>query len=84
MRWPRMPRFYLHLCDGDGLVEDEEGVELPDEAAARTAALASARDIMMDEVRSGTLDLTSSIKVEDEDGMLLFTLPFAEALVIKH
>ncbi len=79
-----MPRFYLHLCDGGGFVEDEEGVELPDETAARTAALASARDIMMDEVRSGTLDLTSSIKVENEQRVLLFTLAFAEAVHIKH
>ena len=79
-----MPRFYLHLCDGNGFIEDQEGVELPDEAAARRAAIDGARDVMMGELRNGELDLSSFIEVEDERKTLLFTLTFAEAVQIKQ
>jgi hypothetical protein len=84
MRWRRMPRFYLHLCDRDGFIEDEEGMELPDEAAARKTAVVSARDVMAGELRGGALDLTPFIKVEDERRTVLFTLKFSEAVQIKH
>jgi hypothetical protein len=79
-----MPRYYLHMSDGNGFIEDEEGVDLPDEEAARATALRCARDVMMGEVRSGTLDLTSFIEVEDEQRKLLFTLTFADALEVRR
>ena len=79
-----MPRFYLHMSDVNGFIEDEEGVDLPDEAAARETALRCARDVMIGEVRGGTLDLTCFIEVEDEQGKLLFTLTFADAVQITR
>jgi hypothetical protein len=79
-----MPRYYLHMSDGNGFIEDEEGVDLPNEAAARATALRCARDVMMGELRSGRLDLTSFIEVEDEQRNLLFTLTFADAVKIKR
>jgi hypothetical protein len=79
-----MPRFYLHMSDGNGFIEDEEGMDLPDEAAAREAALRCARDVMTGELRSGRLDLTSFIEVENEQRKLLFTLTFADAVQIKR
>ena len=78
-----MPRFYFHICDGHGFTEDEEGVELPDEAATRKQAVAAARDIMANDLREGELDLTSFIEVEDEAHRLLFTLTFAEVVTVK-
>jgi hypothetical protein len=75
-----MPRFYMHVCNGNGFVEDEEGVELPDEAAARQKAIEAARDVMAGDLRKGELDLTSFIEVENEARLLLFTLPFTEAI----
>lgn len=84
MRFRPMPLYYLHVCDGNGFVEDEEGRELPNEAAARAEAIIGARDIMTADIRSGELDLTSFIEVEDENRNLLFTLPFSEAVEIKH
>ena len=78
-----MPRFYFHFCLGDEFVEDEEGIDLPDLAAARSAAVASARDIMADEMRDGQLNPASFIKVEGEQNEHLFTLVFSEAYTVN-
>jgi hypothetical protein len=72
-----MPQYYFHVCNGNGLVEDEEGQELPDLETARNAAIRSARDIM---VRNGMLDLSSFIEIEDEHHQLVDTLGFADAV----
>jgi hypothetical protein len=78
-----MPHFYFHICNGTGFVEDEEGQELPDIAAARATAITSARDIMATDIRIGELDLASFIEVEDEDRQWLFTLLFLDAVDLK-
>jgi len=78
-----MPHFYFHICNGNGFTEDEEGVALPDEAAARRNAVEAARDVMAGELREGQLDLTSFIEVEDQTHNLLFTLTFAEAVTVN-
>ena len=78
-----MPRFYLHVCNGNGFVEDEEGSDLPDASAAREKAIAGARDIMAAEIQLGELDLGSFIEVEDENGNYLFTVTFADAIDVK-
>ncbi len=79
-----MPIFYFHICNGNGFSEDEEGSEHVDEGAARACAIASARDVMTDDIRSGELDLSSFIEVEDEHHKLLFTISFEEAVSIKR
>jgi hypothetical protein len=78
-----MPRFHFHICNGHGFIEDEEGVDLPDEPAARRNAVEAARDVMAGDLREGRLDLTSFIEVEDEAHRLLFTLTFAEAVTVN-
>jgi hypothetical protein len=78
-----MPRFFFHICNGHGFVEDEEGVELPDAPAVRRNAVEAARDVMAGDLREGRLDLTSFIEVEDEAHRLLFTLTFAEAVTVN-
>jgi len=42
MRSIAMPLFYLHVCNGNGFVADEEGQEFADLAAARAEAVRSA------------------------------------------
>lgn len=79
-----MARYFMHICNGNGFVEDSEGIELPDETAAREQALRSARDVMTADIRDGQLDLTSFIEVEDSERHLLFTLTFADAVEITH
>lgn len=79
-----MPRFFMHICNGTGFIEDVEGVDLPDALAARQRALAAARDVMVGDIRDGTLDLSSFIEVEDEAHKLVFTLTFADAVKVTH
>ena len=79
-----MPRYFMHICNGDGFVEDEEGVVLADEAAARARATASARDVMTGDIRDGRLDLSSFIEVEDGEHKLIFTLTVADAVEISN
>lgn len=78
-----MPRFYFHICNGDGFTVDEEGRELIDLAAARQAAITGARDLMSTEIRDGHLNPASFIEVEDDQHQLLFTLAFSEAFEIR-
>ena len=75
-----MPRYFLHVCNGTGFVEDEEGLELRDEDAARAKAIEAARDVMANDLRGGELDLSSFIEVEDEGRKLLFTVQFIDAV----
>jgi hypothetical protein len=78
-----MGRFYFHICNGQGYLEDEEGQECADAEAARRVALASARDIMMSELRDGILNLSSFIEVQEEGGAA-FTVPFTDAVKINR
>ena len=80
----RMPRFYLHVCNGHGFAEDHDGQELATITDAREAAIRGAREVMASDVRQGELDLTSFIEVEDENRRLLFTVTFADAIQLKH
>lgn len=79
-----MPHFYFHICNGKGFVEDEEGRELPGAEAARATALIEAREVMSHDMRTGELDLSSFIEVEDEAGNLLFTVLFEEAVTFRN
>ena len=83
-RWWGVPRFYMHVCNGNGFVEDDEGVELPDMDVARAKAIEAARDLMASELRAGELDLASFIEVEDENHALLFTLHFSDAVTLTN
>ncbi|MDB5454294.1 MAG: hypothetical protein JWO33_2872 [Caulobacteraceae bacterium] len=74
-----MPRFFFHLYDRSGFVEDEEGVEAPDLEAAGAVALKGARSIISHDVEQGRLDLEGRIEVFDAAGVLVLVLPFREA-----
>ena len=79
-----MPRFYFHVCNGDGFTEDEHGQVLRSVDDARAVAVEKARSIMSRELRSGEMDLSSFIEVEDEAHSLAFTLHFHEAVSMKN
>ena len=75
-----MPRFYLHICNGSGFVEDDEGQELADLDAARNVAVDGLRDILAGELRSGDLNTASFIEIEDEDHQWVATVSFEDAV----
>jgi len=76
-----MPRYYRHIRQGDLLIEDPEGIDLPDLAAARAEALEGIRDILAEAIRQGRDDwLEQAIVIADGTGRALTTIPFVEAL----
>jgi hypothetical protein len=79
-----MPRFHLHIRTPAGLIEDEEGTDLPDHAAAIVEAVRGARGLMKGEVTDGTLCLDQSIEIHDGSGQHVRTVSFSEALRIVH
>jgi hypothetical protein len=77
-----VPRFFFNVFD-DGATIDEVGVELPDVAAAREAAVEEARAVISEEVRRGRIDLSHRIEVEDEQRRPVLLLPFSAAVEIE-
>lgn len=78
-----MPRFYFNLANGTEFAEDEEGVLLPDIAAAHARAVESLRDVMAGDVMMGDLNTASFIEVEDEQHNLSFIVSFEEAVRMR-
>lgn len=76
-----MPRYYMHLVDGEDRTLDPDGVEMPAEAIAGVA-LDQARDCMAGDVKNGRLDFGYRIDVHDESSKLVHSLPFKQALQI--
>lgn len=77
-----MGRYFFHLRDDVDDLLDLEGMELPDEHAARSQALKAARDTLSHEMKSGCVDLRYRIDVEDDAGRLVHSLPFAAAFEV--
>ena len=77
-----MPRYFFHLYD-DIITHDDEGVELPNEAAARLQALKGARDIISSQVRHGYLVRSHWIDVVDEQGQVVLQVTFGDAVEVK-
>lgn len=78
-----MPRFFLHLRDGE-TVCDEEGMLLPDVEAALEEARKAARDVMADQVKQGYLTLRDCIEIVGEDGQRAAMVAFRDALQIDE
>jgi hypothetical protein len=76
-----MPLYFMHLRDSSDEVLDPDGVVLPEEAIVG-AALLAARDCMAHDIRSGCLELKYRIDVHDEEGQIVHTLQFADAVAI--
>ena len=69
-----MPRYYFHIRDGKSLIRDEEGTELADPEAAHAEALASARDLALDAIRSHNPIDGRSIEIVSEFGDAIETV----------
>ena len=75
-----MPRFYFHLRSGENFATDCDGAELPDLAAARQEALASAREIVADAVKGSKNETPNCFVIADADGHELLNVPLTEVL----
>jgi hypothetical protein len=79
-----IPHYYFHLRNGSGFIEDEEGRDLPDRAAARAEALRGVRSMLSEDVLSGFLDLKGRIDVVEEAGDPVLSLDFSEAVDVRR
>ena len=77
-----MARYFLHLRDGSDSMIDEEGQEFADPDALRLSVLEAARDVISGDAKRGLLDLRFRIEAEDENGAVVYTLPFKHAVSI--
>jgi hypothetical protein len=77
-----MPRFRFHIRSKEELIEDEEGANLVDLAAAIDEAVKGARSLIGDDVLNGFLDLDQRIEIVDENGERVATVKFADAIEI--
>jgi hypothetical protein len=77
-----VPRYFLHLRDGTDELLDPDGIQLPNLDALKAKVLQSARDTMSHDVRTGNLELKWRIEAEDEEGQVVYCLPFPDAVKI--
>jgi hypothetical protein len=74
---------FLNVRNSEGeLVIDPDGQKLDSIQEAKAEAEASARDLMMDAMRSGeSLGVDREIEVTDAQGSVLFTVKFRDAII---
>ena len=78
-----MPRFYLHLYNGRGFVEDNHGAEHDDVDGARVAAIALLRGVLARNLESGTIDLAAFVEIEAHDHRPTATIGFVDAVKVS-
>jgi hypothetical protein len=66
-----MTQFFFHARYGGTLIEDPEGAEWPDLDAARAEAIASARALAADDLRSNRPARNIQIEITDTTGQRL-------------
>ena len=77
-------RFYFHIRDGEQIIPDLEGSELPNLAAALAEARHSARDFCIDSLRGGAMVNGRRIEIADGAGTVLETMLVRDVTAIKH
>ncbi|MDB5556177.1 MAG: hypothetical protein JWL86_6161 [Rhizobium sp.] len=75
-----MPRFYFNVRDGDTLIADREGVEMPGKSAAAEEARQAARDLLAERVKFGEPLESRQFEVVNDNGETILTLPFRSVL----
>jgi hypothetical protein len=77
-----MARYFFHLYN-DLTAMDEEGRECPDLASARENAVREAREIMLDTLLAGRIDLSHRIDIADETGAVVASVAFRDVVAIE-
>jgi uncharacterized protein DUF6894 len=78
-----MALYFFHLRDGEDMLLDPEGCELPDLGAVAERTMATARSLLSADVLQGRLDLDLRIDVVDAGGAAIHSLDFADAVEIR-
>jgi hypothetical protein len=74
-----MPRYYFHLTNGRDVLSNHKGVDLPGNAAARTDAVALARDLKGGVAMPGWEWTGWFVAIVDQRGKKVDEVPIADA-----
>jgi hypothetical protein len=74
-----MPRFYFNFVDGQEKIDDQEGMELPDEAAARKQAMYAVLDAQKTRFALPRNWVGWSVEVMDDRGNQILLIPISTA-----
>jgi uncharacterized protein YoaH (UPF0181 family) len=75
-----MPTFYFHIRQRDNMVNDEEGVDLPNLTAAREEARQALREMVAAHISAGEEVRTVAIEICDGHRNDLATVSLASAI----
>jgi hypothetical protein len=69
-----MPKFFISFQNGDVVAKDDEGHECLGLEEAKQAALASAREILADNIKGNAKNPLRAVFIADERGKTLLTI----------
>ena len=75
-----MPRYFFNIGQGDEVLRDEEGVDLPNLDAVREEATEAARQIMSQRVLVGDAPDGQKFVITDETGIIVPEFAFKDAI----
>ncbi|GJE56942.1 DUF6894 family protein [Methylobacterium thuringiense] len=73
-------RLFMHIRDGDTLIEDPEGSEFPNLAAAQQEAFVAAREILANALLSNQVIDGQEFEITDEHGVIVMRVPLRSAM----
>jgi hypothetical protein len=79
-----MPVYYFNLLVNDQLCADEDGKNLPDDAAAMAEARASARELIAEALRHDIPVPASHLFINNSDGLELLILSLDISPLLKQ
>jgi hypothetical protein len=77
-----MALYFMNLRDGTEELLEPEGREFATLDSLRKAVLETVRDLMSGDMVRGVIDFRFRIDAEDENGVIVYTLPFKHAVNI--
>jgi hypothetical protein len=77
-----MARYLMHLRDSVDTMLDPEGQDFESIEDLRDAVLLNVRSLVAADIADGILDLRFRIEAEDENGKVVYRLPFKHAINI--
>jgi hypothetical protein len=75
-----MPNFYFHLKYSDRLWTDDEGLDFPNLSAAKREAEMTAREIVIEAIKSSVQTVPHAVVISDDEGRTLHIQPIGAVL----
>lgn len=79
-----MPCYFFLLRNGEFDVEDDDGLELPDDVSARDKAMHFARGLLAAAVLDGRLPLHERVVVMAQNGREVVSVSFGQAVYFER